>query len=67
MIHIDKSKGLAFTVDGIDFYRGLYSSGSYIALVDNREVYLPSPACRTSKLSLEDLARMYIREERLRQ
>lgn len=66
MVRIDKSKGLAFTVDGVDFHRGLHSSGSYIALVDGEEIYLSGVLCRTSKLSLEGLARKKMAEVRLR-
>lgn len=61
-MYIDKSKGLAFTVCGINFYKGLYSKGSYIALFQGEEIYLSSPLCKTSKLCLEDIARKKIWE-----
>ena len=60
--HIDKSKGKSFTINGIDFYKGLYSIGSHIASVDDKEIYLSGVLCRTSKKSLKDLARMKIWE-----
>ena len=59
---IDKSKGLSFFVDGVDFYRGLYSTGSHIASVDGREIYLSGILCRSSSLSLKETARRQIRE-----
>ena len=59
-MNINKSKGLAFTVHGIKFYRGLYSKGSYIALFQGKEIYLSSPLCKTSKLCLKDIARKKI-------
>jgi hypothetical protein len=59
---IDKSKGLAFTVNGIDFYRGLYSKGSYIASFRGKEIYLSSPLCKTSKSCLKDIAKEKIWE-----
>jgi len=62
MERINKSKGLAFTIKGIEFYRGLYSKESYIAIFQGKEIYLSSPLCRSSKLCLEDIARRKIWE-----
>lgn len=59
---IDKSRGKSFSVGNIDFYHGLYSKYSHIALVENKEIYLSGPLCRTSKLDLKDLARRTIWE-----
>jgi len=68
MPEIDKSKGLGFTIHDklrnidIEFYRGLYSNGSFIASAYDKEIYLSSPLCKTSKQSLKEIARMKIWE-----
>lgn len=65
---LDKSGGYAFTVnapflDGsVDFYRGLYSPGSYAAMYRDKLIYLSGILCRFSTRGREGYAKFKLFE-----
>ena len=59
---LDKSKGLAFTYDGVNFYHGLYSKESYCGQIEGILIYLSSPECLV--LGREKVAKLRIGKAR---
>lgn len=66
---VNKSRGYAFTISGkfldhpVDFYNGLYSSGSYAGEYRGELVYLSGIACKSFKGGRELYARFKIFED----
>ena len=66
---LDKSKGYSFTVDRpwldhpVDFYKGLYSTGSHAGEYKGELIYLSGVGCRTFKGTLEQYASLVLYEK----